>query len=86
MAEGISEERFTEAIENVRREVNAGLTTAGVQIGAVEKTLSEKIGSLKLWGGLALVSGQTLAAVLTGYLHPSVAIHSTLRALGHLVA
>lgn len=78
----VSEERFTEALENVRREVNQGLTTAGVQLGAVERTLSEKIHSLRLWGALALVGGQTVAALVGGFAHPASVVHSAARALG----
>lgn len=78
----VSEERFTEALENVRREVNQGLTTAGVQLGAVEKTLAEKIHSLRLWGALALVGGQSVAAVIAGYAHPIQAVHTAAAALG----
>jgi hypothetical protein len=51
----------------LQREFTAGLNTAGVQIGAVEKTVVEKIKSLKAWGIAALVGGQTLAGLIAAY-------------------
>lgn len=56
-----------EQLASIRREFTQGLTTAGVQIGAVEKTLLEKINGVKVWGVAGLVGGQTVAAFLTKY-------------------
>lgn len=68
--EPIGQKEFYEALGAVRNEFNAGLTTAGVQIGAVEKTLVAKLGSLKAWGIAALVGGQVGAGLLAGLVGP----------------
>jgi hypothetical protein len=75
---GVSREEFNAVVTGLRNEVLAATTTAGVQIGAVEKTLSEKIistektlvekiSSVKLWGALALIGGQGFAAFLVKF-------------------
>lgn len=60
---GVTEQQLDRAVESLRKELTAGLTTAGVQIGAVEKTLTEKLSSLRAWGVAALVGGQALAGL-----------------------
>lgn len=63
----VTKEDLTAATDSLRTEFTAGLTTAGVQIGAVEATLKERLSSLKAWGIAALVGGQVLAGLLTSY-------------------
>lgn len=65
---GVSEERFTEAIGNIRSEIQSGLMTAGVQIGAVEKTVVEKISSLRAWGIAAIVTSNIGGGLLAAWL------------------
>ena len=60
---GVTQEQLSQAVDSLRTEITAGLTTAGVQIGAVEKTLNAKLSSLRAWGVAALVGGQTLAGL-----------------------
>ncbi len=70
--------------ESTRREFASALTTVQVQIGATEKSLLDKIGSLKAWGVAGLIGGQTLAGVAASYLAPhqtSVALHYVLHLL-----
>jgi hypothetical protein len=80
----VSREEVTAHLEAMRSEITAGLTTAGVQIGAVEKTLIEKINGVKLWGALALIGGQTVAALLSQIAGGS--IFSPARAAAHAVS
>lgn len=82
--QGVSETALSDRLDALRGEFTAGLTTAGVQIGAAEATLrmeisstreffKAQVSSLKLWGALVLVSGQTLGGIVAAYLHPSAA-------------
>lgn len=70
--QGIGRDEFHEGLTSLRAEFGAGLSTAGVQIGAVEKTLVQKIDSglhsLRLWGALALVSGQVAAGMVSAFI------------------
>ena len=60
---GVTQEQLGQAVDHLRKEFVSGLTTAGVQLGAVEKTLDAKLSSLRAWGVAALVGGQTLAGI-----------------------
>lgn len=62
--QGISREEIDAKFETLRTEISTGLTTAGVQIGAVEKTLIEKMHGLRLWGVTALVGGQVVTGLV----------------------
>lgn len=72
IGQGIGRDEFHEGLMSLRSEFGAGLSTAGVQIGAVEKTLVQKIDSglhsLRLWGALALVSGQVVAGMISAFI------------------
>lgn len=70
MSEPISREEFHQGIDSLRSEFSAGLTTAGVQIGAVEKTLLAKIGNVKAWGIACLLGGQVTAGVVAAIVGP----------------
>lgn len=61
---GISREEIDAKFETLRTEISSGLSTAGVQIGAVEKTLIEKMHGLRLWGVTALVGGQVVTGLV----------------------
>jgi hypothetical protein len=80
----VSRTEFSNGIESLRSEFQAGLTTAGVQIGAVEKTLKERLSSLKAWSLTALVGGQAFAAVTSKVISGDVTAPA--RATAHAVS
>lgn len=91
---GVSRDEFNARFDGLRNEVSAAVTAAGVQIGAVEKTLTqkvesvektlvEKLGGIKLWGVLALVGGQTFAALVVKFTGGSVSAPAS--AAAHVV-
>jgi hypothetical protein len=65
--------------ESTRREFAASITTVQVQIGATEKTLGDKLSSVKAWGVAALVGGQVAAGLVTAYVGPKAAVQTGLR-------
>lgn len=70
MEDGVGREEFHAGLQSVRDEVRAQMSTAGVQIGAVENILTEKLKSVKVWCVTGLVGGQTIAAVAATYFGP----------------
>lgn len=70
--------------ESTRREFSQALTTVQVQVGAAEKTLSQKISSAKAWGIASLVGGQTIAAAVGAYFGPSHVVQTGARVLHHI--
>lgn len=85
MGEPITREEFHRGIDSVRQEFRAEVQAAGIQIGAVEKILTEKLKSVKVWIGMALLAGQTAASIVAAYVGPGKAASSTARAVGNLL-
>lgn len=79
----LSQEQLDAQILALRNEFNSGLTTVGVQLGAVEKTLTERLSSIKAWGVAALIGGQGLAGVFAHYL-PGAPVQTAARVVARL--
>jgi hypothetical protein len=58
----------------------------GTQIGAVEKTLTMKLGNLRAWGIAALVGGQAAAGLLAALVGPGRTANVALQAIHHLIS
>lgn len=88
MSDPIGRDEFNARIEGLRHEVNAGITAAGIQIGAVEKTLVEKLRGVKVWGAAAIIGGQSLAALISsavGGPTPTQTAKTAVAVIRHLV-
>lgn len=82
---GVSQEQLQQAVQSLRTEITAGLTTAGVQIGAVEKTLVEKLSALRAWGVAAFVGGQAIAGLLSAVVATRGGATAPVRAAAELI-
>lgn len=88
MGEFITRDEFASGLDNVKTEVGARIDTTGVQIGAVEAILTEKLKGVKVWGALALVGGQVVAGLVAAFVGPQRTVNgatAAARAVGHFV-
>jgi len=88
----VSVGEFERGLEGVRQEFRADVTSAGVQIGAVERILTEKlrseIKSVKVWGAAALIGGQMVSGLVAAFVGPQRTLdisRNTLHAVGQLL-
>lgn len=74
MAEPVGRDEFHRGLDGVRSEFRAEISAAGVQIGALEAILTEKLKGVKVWGALALVGGQVVAGLVAAFVGPQRAV------------
>lgn len=67
--------------DEFKSEIGRVEAVLGTQIGAVEKTINSKLGSLRAWGVAALIGGQAVAGLLAALVGPKQAAHAAAHVL-----